>query len=152
MLGLLRISEAVSIAIHICASLAENTRQYHSTRQVSEKLGFSAHHSAKVVQQLVRAGVLESGRGPAGGARLARTPKDITVLEIGTAVNGDPRPKGCLLKPAVCKGNCCVLGKFMAKENERLIEQFGVMTLESVVNSLKRNRADKKTKEGNHET
>ena len=152
MLGLLKISEAVSIAVHICVSLADDTRRYHSTRQVSEKLGFSTHHSAKVVQQLVRGGILKSGRGPTGGARLARAPKDITILEIGTAVNGDPHPNGCLLKPEICKGNCCVMGKFMAKENERLIAQFGVMTLDAVVCSLRRNCAGKKSKEENDET
>jgi Rrf2 family protein len=145
MLGLLNISEAMSIALHTCASLAEDTERFHSTRQISEKLGLSTHHSAKVVQQLVRAGLLETERGPAGGARLARAPKSITLLEIYAAVGGNPHYEGCLLRHDICKGDGCVLGKLMAKENERLVALLDSTTLDTVVRSLKRNRANKKT-------
>ena len=144
MLGMLNFSEAMSIALHTCASLAEDTGRYHSTRQISEKLGLSAHHSAKVVQQLVRAGLIETERGPAGGAKLARAPKEITVLEIYIAVGGNLHHEGCLLKRDICKGDGCVFGKLMAKENARLIAMLRSVTLDSVTRSLKRNRANKK--------
>lgn len=144
MLGLLNISEAMSIALHTCVSLAEDTGRYHSARQISGKLGFSAHHSAKVAQQLVRAGLIETERGPAGGARLARTPKAITLLEIYIAVGGNPHYEGCLLRHTICKGDSCLLGKRMAKENARLVALLSSTTLDSVVRSLKRNRANKK--------
>ena len=119
MLGSLNISEAMSIALHTCASLAEQPDRYQSAREISERLGFSAHHFAKVVQQLVRAGILVTERGPAGGS---------------------PDYTGCLLKHEICKGDGCALGKLMAKENERLIELLKTVTLESIVRSLKRNR------------
>ena len=141
MLGLLNISEAMSIALHTCASLAEDPGQLHSARQISDKLGFSAHHFAKVVQQLVRAGLLETERGPSGGAKLARPPEKITLLEIYVAAGGTPRYTGCLLKHDICQGDGCALGKLMAKENERLILLLKTVTLDSVVRSLKRNRA-----------
>jgi len=145
MLGLLNISEAMSIALHTCACLAEDPDRFHSARQISAKLGFSANHFAKVVQQLVRAGLLETERGPAGGAKLGRPPEEITLLEIYVAAGGTPHYKGCLLKQDVCKGEGCALGKLMAKENERLVEMLGNVTLGSVVRSLKRNRKGKKT-------
>jgi Rrf2 family protein len=140
MLGLLNISEAMSIALHTCASLAEAPERYRSAREISGTLGFSAHHSAKVVQQLVRAGLLATERGPSGGARLARPPEKITLLEIYTAAGGHPRYKGCLLRRDICDGTGCALGKLMAKENERLVKLLQTATLGSVVRSLKRNR------------
>ncbi len=145
MLGLLNISEAMSIALHTCASLAEKPDHYHSARHISEKLGFSPHHFAKVVQQLVRAGLLETERGPAGGAKLSRPPESITLLEIYIAAGGHPAYEGCLLKSDVCDGKSCALGKLMAKENERLINVLKSTTLDSIVRSLKRNRPGKKT-------
>ena len=145
MLGLLNISEAMSIALHTCACLAEDPDRFHSARQISDKLGFSAHHFAKVVQQLVRAGLLETERGPAGGAKLARPPEDITLLEIYVAAGGHPSYKGCLLKHDICDGDSCALGKLMAKENERLITLLKNVRLDSIVRSLKRNRLGKKT-------
>ncbi len=141
MLGLLNISEAMSIALHTCAWLADDPEHFSSARTISEKLGFSPHHFAKVVQQLTRAGILETERGPAGGARLARPPAEITLLEIYVAAGGTPTYKGCLLKHNVCKGDGCGLGKLMAKENKRLVSLLGNVTLDSVVRSLKKNRA-----------
>ncbi|HRR33730.1 MAG TPA: Rrf2 family transcriptional regulator [Kiritimatiellia bacterium] len=140
MLGLLNISEAMSIALHTCASLAEQPDRLQSAREISERLGFSAHHFAKVVQQLVRAGILATERGPAGGARLARPPSEITLLEIYVAAGGSPNYKGCLLRHDICQGDGCALGKLMSKENERLTELLQNVTLESIVRSLKRNR------------
>ena len=143
MLGLLNISEAMSIALHACAWLADDQERFHSARQISDKLGFSPHHSAKVVQQLVRAGLLETERGPAGGAKLARDAEDITLLEIYVAAGGTPNHKGCLLKSNICDGKSCALGKLMAAENKRLLNILKKTTLASVVRSLKKNRAAK---------
>jgi len=140
MLGLLNISEAMSIALHTCAWLADDQKRFHSARQISERLGFSTHHFAKVVQQLVRAGLLETERGPAGGCRLARPASEVTLLEIYVAAGGNPIYKGCLLKHDICQGDGCALGKLMAKENARLIKLLKTVKLDSVVRSLKRNR------------
>ena len=140
MLGLLNISEARSIALHTCVWLADDPGRFHSARQISKKLGLSPHHFAKVVQQLVRADLLETERGPAGGARLVRPPAEINLLEIFIAVGGNPIYRGCLLKHNICKGDGCALGKLMARENKRLVGLLKNVTLASVVRSLKKNR------------
>jgi len=140
MLGLLNISEAMSIALHTCAWLAENPETFSSARKISAKLGFSPHHSAKVVQQLVRAGILETERGPAGGARLARRPEDINLIDIYVAAGGVPEYTDCLLKHAICDGKSCALGRLMTKENKRLIALLKRTSLASIVRSMKKNR------------
>ena len=145
--GLLNISEAMSIALHTCAYLADNAEGFSSVRVIAGKLGFSANHSTKVVQQLVRAGILATVRGHSGGARLARPADEITLLEIYEAAGGTPRYKGCLLKSNVCDGRSCALGKLMVRENERLAGLLGSTSLDSVVRSLKRNRKHKEKKQ-----
>jgi Rrf2 family protein len=140
MLGLLNISEAMSIALHTCVWLADDPERFQSARQISAKLGFSPHHFAKVAQQLVRTDILETERGPAGGARLAKPSAEITLLEIYIAAGGNPTYKGCLLKHNICKGAGCALGKLMAKENKRLVSLLKNVTLASVMRSLKKNR------------
>jgi Rrf2 family protein len=42
----------------------------------------------KVLHPLVRAGVLKSWKGPSGGFRLARSVKEITLLQVIEAVDG----------------------------------------------------------------
>lgn len=141
MLGLLNISEAISIALHTCVLLADDPRRFRSAGAISAQLGFSPNHFAKVVQQLVRAGILETERGPLGGARLTRLPAEITVLEIYIAAGGIPICKGCLLKLNICQGNICALGKMMASENKRLVGLLRNVTLYKIMRSLKKNHA-----------
>jgi Rrf2 family protein len=55
-----------------------------------------AHHIperflVKVLRPLVSAGVLRSVKGPGGGYRLGRPPKDVSLLEIVEAVDGPIR-------------------------------------------------------------
>ncbi len=135
--GLLNITEAMSIALHACASLAENPGTFQSARKIAQRYSFSPHHFAKVVQQLVRAGLLETERGPSGGARLTRAPESITLLEIYIAAGGMPHTTGCLLRSNICGGSHCPLGKFLDKENRRLVELLEKMSLASAMRSFK---------------
>lgn len=142
MLGLINISEAMSIALHACAYFADSPAQRHTTRLVSEHFGFSMHHCAKVVQQLVQAGLLETGRGPSGGAKLTRTPEAINLLEIYEAIGGKTQIQGCLLKPDICAGDGCLLGKLLREENTRLTNLLQSYTLKDIAQSFTLNTPD----------
>jgi Rrf2 family protein len=48
----------------------------------------------KVLKPLVSRGVLKSVKGPNGGYRLAKAPKDITLLEVIEAVDGPIQSQG----------------------------------------------------------
>ncbi len=134
--GLLNISEATSIALHSCAWLATSDAKFSSVKKIADGLGFSANHTAKVAQQLVKAGILLSERGPSGGLKLAKTPSSITMMDLCVATGSIPTDKGCLLKSSICSGNQCVLGKVLCAENRRLMDLFIQTTLEDIVTSL----------------
>jgi Rrf2 family protein len=55
---------------------------------ISKKYDIPLEYLLKIMQQLVRAGVLRSKRGPRGGFSLAKSPNKITMLEIVEAVEG----------------------------------------------------------------
>jgi Predicted transcriptional regulator len=55
----------------------------------------------KTLTALAAAGILRSTRGTAGGFKLARPPKEITLLDVTRAI-GHPEPRRCLLG----LGNC----------------------------------------------
>jgi Rrf2 family protein len=78
-------------------------------RQASSSSGVQAHdiartfglpvaYCAKVMSQLARAGIFQSGRGPRGGFKLQRQPEQITLLDIVSVVNGQVAPKESLDK------------------------------------------------------
>ena len=57
-------------------------------RVMAEKAGASPTYTAKVTGLLVKAGLLRAQRGAHGGVVLARTPEEITLMEIVVACQG----------------------------------------------------------------
>ncbi len=55
---------------------------------ISEQYDIPLEYLLKIMQQLVRANVLRSKRGPRGGFNLARPAEEITMLEIIEASGG----------------------------------------------------------------
>ncbi|MBN2448469.1 MAG: Rrf2 family transcriptional regulator [Phycisphaerae bacterium] len=79
------ILSVIEIARHQGANNDEGTIR---ASEIAEHFELPAAYAAKVMTQLVRADILRSDRGPRGGFRLTRSPKDISVLEILEAVDG----------------------------------------------------------------
>ena len=135
--GLLNIPESMSIALHTCLWIAADDRAFRPSPKIAKELGFSYNHFAKVVQKLVRAGLLETERGPRGGIRLARDPKAVSMLEIYEAAGGEPlRPHRCLLDPKICAGRACALGRLIESENNRLHQTMKTTTLAGLARSF----------------
>ncbi len=137
--GLLHIPESISIALHTCLWIADGKDDFRPSPTIAKELGFSYNHFAKVVQRLVRAGLLETERGPRGGIRLARDPKLIPLIEIYEAGGGEPLlPHRCLLDPRICPGRACALGRLVEQENSRLHHQLTKTTLAELARSFDR--------------
>jgi Rrf2 family transcriptional regulator, nitric oxide-sensitive transcriptional repressor len=62
---------------------------------IAQNSGIPAGSLAKVMQQLSRAGLVISQRGPHGGFVLTRSPEAMTFMEVIAAVDA-PRPTGRL--------------------------------------------------------
>lgn len=96
----MKLQKASSFALYAVLELAANPARQLSGTEIAEKYGISAHHLAKVLRDLGRAGVVEAARGVGGGYRLAVNPKRLTLLDViqifervgpQKAANGDSR-------------------------------------------------------------
>lgn len=58
---------------------------------------------AKVLQQLVQAGMITSRRGSGGGFRLAVSPDSVSLLDIIEAIEGPTQLNSCLEPGASCE-------------------------------------------------
>jgi Rrf2 family protein len=83
------LSEGVEWSLH-CAWLLAHVPagKALSSRRMAEFYGLPPAYLSKLLKSLVRAGILGASTGPRGGFRLARTPADITVLDVMEAVEG----------------------------------------------------------------
>ena len=85
----MKLSEGVEDAIHSAATLAGlPERATLPASALAECFDLSGTYLLKHLKALVAAGVLESVPGPAGGYRLARAPRAISLLDIVLAVEG----------------------------------------------------------------
>jgi len=63
---------------------------------------------AKILQRLVKAGIIESNRGIKGGFQLARKPKEINLLDVIEAIEGSVAMNRCAIDKRLCDlSNIC---------------------------------------------
>ena len=110
MAKLFRLPEAASLGIHAAVLLAGGQDQLVSAGDLAEQLKASEAHLAKVMQRLVRGGLVHSTRGPKGGFALARPASEVTLLDVYEAVEGEVEPARCVFGEPVCGRKSCVFG------------------------------------------
>jgi Rrf2 family protein len=71
--------------------------QFISIKQVAEELDISFHFLTKILQTLTQDGIMNSYRGPNGGIMLARSAKDISLIEIVRSIDGNEIFTDCFL-------------------------------------------------------
>ncbi len=130
---LLNISEAASLALHACLRLAGAQEGYLSAKRIAQELGVSEHHLTKVLNRLVRLGIVSSSRGAAGGFSLARRPGELSLLEIYEAVEGPLREEHCLLSRPVCVNRRCLFGSLIAEVHRKVKSYLAHTTVKDVL-------------------
>jgi Rrf2 family protein len=90
---IMKLTRASSYALHAVAYMAAQKQQDKpvASHHIAQARGIPERFLLKVLKPLVSARVLMSVKGPNGGYRLARTPSDISMLEILEAVDGPIR-------------------------------------------------------------
>lgn len=85
----MKISRSTGYALLAVGYIAKHRDQKIILSQtISKEYDIPLEYLLKILQQLVRANVLRSKRGPRGGFSLARSTKKITMLQIVEAVDG----------------------------------------------------------------
>ena len=103
---------------------------YVSIRQIGEALGISPSFLTKVLQQLTKAGLMQSLRGPKGGVALAQPAEHILLKDLIVAIDGPGLFRECVLGlPGCGEEKPCPLHERWATERERLERLFERMSL-----------------------
>lgn len=85
----MKISRSTGYALVAVGYIAKNYKDGAVlAARISKEYGIPLEYLLKILQQLVRANVLRSKRGPRGGFFLARPAEDITMLQAIEAVDG----------------------------------------------------------------
>ncbi len=108
------LSEAASLAIHAMVLIARADGLIN-VGKISEAMGSSRNHLAKVMQRLVKEGFVKSTRGPSGGFLLNKPAAGITLLDIYECIEGPIVSTGCPLNRQICPMNECLMGGIISQ-------------------------------------
>jgi Rrf2 family nitric oxide-sensitive transcriptional repressor len=107
-----------------------------STRSIAEELQVSADHLSKVMQRLAKNHLVQSTRGPNGGYRLARSPNEISMLDIYESMEGPSKPLVCVFDTRKCVGKSCIFGDMIANMEGALSDFMKKTRLADVVQKV----------------
>ncbi len=94
-------SATTRYALQALAALPDDG-SFRLAKTLSAELRLPGPFLAKILQNLVQGGLLESVRGPRGGFRLARPARFITVGEVLEVLEGPDSLDGCLMGFPTC--------------------------------------------------
>ena len=102
----MQITRQADYAVRAVLYLAQlGSEQRAATSQIAEEQHIPPSFLAKIVSQLSVAGILQTSRGARGGVSLARSPEQISMLEVVEAIDGP-----ILLNECVADGGACPFG------------------------------------------
>ncbi len=101
---MLKVSRKFEYGLHAAVYLARKEPDTVVTvKEMSLEIGFSQEFMAKAMQHLKKAGLAVSVQGVKGGYRLAKSPDDITISDIGRATEGVPHLMRCSVDSGKCE-------------------------------------------------
>ena len=114
-------------------------------KDISRRQNISPRYLEQIFQDLKRAGLLKSKRGPQGGYFLSRKPEEITVGDIIIAAEGDMKLVDCNKKKADCSvdGGCefdnhCITQTLWVEATSLLEGFFNGITLKELCDRAKK--------------
>lgn len=112
------------------------TNQRAATRQIAEDQHIPASFLAKIISQLSIAGLLQTSRGARGGVMLAKTPEEISLLEVVEAIDGPITLNECVHDEAACNfGSTCPLRAVWCDAQDELINRLKGTNFSQFVNA-----------------
>ena len=93
----MKISTRGRYALRFMIDLGQNSGdKYIALKDISARQNISIKYLEQITILLSKSGLLTSVRGPQGGYKLAKAPKDYTIGEILRATEGNLSPVTCL--------------------------------------------------------
>ena len=123
------ISKTSEYALRAMVFLAESPGSSNPLQTIAAATQVPSGYLSKVLQQLVRAGLLTSQRGLGGGFSLARPAPELSVYEVVQAVDPLTRILECPLKLPEHREDLCALHRRLDDVMEMVERSFRLTSL-----------------------
>jgi Rrf2 family protein len=128
---MLRLSKKTDYALMAMKHLAvRGDRGSSSAREIAGQYDIPIELLAKVLQRLVRRGLLVSQQGTHGGYQLARVPTAISVADVIQAIDGPVAVTACTADEGACDQFAkCNVRDPLARVRDRILSALGDCTI-----------------------
>lgn len=131
MLKLTKKADYGLIALRHLAVRAE--RRSASAKEIADQYGIPLPLLAKILQRLVKSGVVKSLAGTNGGYKLAREPRDISALEVIRAIDGPIILTSCFTSHGECdQSERCTVREPLKRIHEGIIELLATTSIADI--------------------
>ena len=126
---------ALRSVIYVAMQTADNKKV--GVREIARELDLPLHFMGKVLQDLVRKGVISSVKGPGGGFFLHRAASDINLLEVVQVIDGLEAFRRCGMGMKQCSDtHPCPLHNDIKAYRDQLLKVFSTRTIQDLVDSI----------------
>lgn len=131
---MLTFSQTTGYAIMALSYLDPNGEDFIQEKTIADKTGISKPYLSKIIHKLSQSGILRGKRGYKGGIVFASHPRNISVLEVVDAIEGDEWRSKCMLGLPTCSCNKpCPIHKFWAVERPKIEKVLVKLTFEKIM-------------------
>ena len=119
---MLKLTKKADYGLMAMKHLAEHAREGAcSAKDIAENYGIPAEALAKILQRLVKAGLLQSQHGTNGGYVLARSAETISAFEVIRAIDGPLFITSCITVRGECdQTDRCTIREPLRRVNDSI--------------------------------
>ena len=128
------LSKTAEYALRVAVCLAQSPDKLAAADELAEVTKIPRRYLHKVVQDLAREGLVRSQPGPGGGYSIAKSPKQITILDVVNAVAPLERIRHCPLG-LTSHTRLCPLHRELDKVYAETEKAFARVTLDQLLRS-----------------
>ncbi len=127
---MLKLTKKADYGLIAVKHLAECGQGACSAKDIAEAYGMPPQALAKILQRLVKAGLLHSQHGTNGGYALARDAHAITAFEVIKSIDGPLLITSCTTKHGDCEQSLrCTVREPLRKVNESIQDVLSRITI-----------------------
>ena len=132
----MQITRQADYAVRAMVYLAQlGTEHRAATSQIAQEKHIPPSFLAKIVSQLSVAGLLQTSRGAHGGVSLARSPDEISLLDVVEAIDGPILLNECVGENGACTfGDDCAIRPIWCDAQKELVERLKVTNFSQFAN------------------
>ena len=126
-------------AVRALLVLGANEGSYISARDIAKAQNLPYQYLRRILQVLIKEGLVRSKEGGKGGVKIVKDPEDIHLVDVVRIFQGDVRFSECMFRHKLCANrSTCVLRKRIGTIEEKVVKELEGITIETLLKDIRR--------------